>query len=426
LIEDLNEEMGDNGQEIVVMGTSMGAMVVRYALTLMEFRNQDHNVRLFISHDAPNQGANIPWGYQRMLQQLTFNQASAIFLGFNALVPFINGFTNADISGNQAAFQLLRQSPIPLIGVLSQNFNLQLQAIGDYPNQCRNVAIANGANNGNGLHPLGFQFLDIEEIGGPNEVLLAILGANVFGVYAEYELDIDVFASNGFLSPVYTKFCEARAGLDVFGIELGPRITITQNAFYPSNLEDWDVAPGGYFKFDEVLDEDEEEFTFMPTVTALDLNVNDSYFSVNTIEGFNNTNIPEVTNGALGQKVAENTAYTHSNPISPFAAIWANEMNDFHGDLDDGNAFILQEVAPNTLVVQNRIINGNNNVTFQAKDAVIIGNNESPAFAPGPVIIQNGANVAVIATNGTVLMNPGLTITAGAEVVISIDELNCE
>lgn len=54
-------------QPNVVIGQSMGGVVARYALRDMENKvGQNHQTRLFISHDAPQQGANVPQGFQHL------------------------------------------------------------------------------------------------------------------------------------------------------------------------------------------------------------------------------------------------------------------------------------------------------------------------------------------------------------------------
>ena len=53
----------------VVWGQSMGGVIARYALKDMENSSDHHQVRLFISHDAPQQGANVPEGYQHGARQ---------------------------------------------------------------------------------------------------------------------------------------------------------------------------------------------------------------------------------------------------------------------------------------------------------------------------------------------------------------------
>src|SRR5690606_13123572 len=53
-------------QPNVVLGQSMGGVIARWALRDMEDKGQNHQTRLFISYDAPHQGANVPQGYQHL------------------------------------------------------------------------------------------------------------------------------------------------------------------------------------------------------------------------------------------------------------------------------------------------------------------------------------------------------------------------
>ena len=68
VIEWANTQKTDNGstEKNVVLGQSMGGVIARYALREMELENVDHETRLYISHDAPHQGANVPYGLQFM------------------------------------------------------------------------------------------------------------------------------------------------------------------------------------------------------------------------------------------------------------------------------------------------------------------------------------------------------------------------
>lgn len=53
-------------QPNVVLGQSMGGVIARYALKDMENTGLNHQTRLYISDDAPHQGANVPEGYQHL------------------------------------------------------------------------------------------------------------------------------------------------------------------------------------------------------------------------------------------------------------------------------------------------------------------------------------------------------------------------
>ena len=68
LIQQVNTTLAANGstEKLVVIGPSMGGQISRYALAYMEKQqslgvpNMNHNTRLFLSFDSPNDGANIP------------------------------------------------------------------------------------------------------------------------------------------------------------------------------------------------------------------------------------------------------------------------------------------------------------------------------------------------------------------------------
>lgn len=64
-----NNKVGDEPN--VLLGQSMGGVVGRYTLAKMEQENApDHDVRLFISHDAPLQGANTPIAIQHLSRHM--------------------------------------------------------------------------------------------------------------------------------------------------------------------------------------------------------------------------------------------------------------------------------------------------------------------------------------------------------------------
>lgn len=66
-----------SGNNLVVMGYSMGGLVARYALTWMESQGQNHHTRLYISHDSPHKGANFPLGFQELIEDIRNNTAIA-------------------------------------------------------------------------------------------------------------------------------------------------------------------------------------------------------------------------------------------------------------------------------------------------------------------------------------------------------------
>ena len=140
----------------VVLGQSMGGVVARYALADMEQSSLDHKTRLFVSHDAPQQGANIPVSVQYMFRHVTnlFNRYSSPYGTQVIDVPFlensildqpatkqmlmnwVNGFSNIDNTISSGFYTELKGKGInPTV-----NFG--------YPINCRNIALSNGAECG--------------------------------------------------------------------------------------------------------------------------------------------------------------------------------------------------------------------------------------------------------------------------------------
>lgn len=157
----------------VLLGQSMGGLIGRYTLARMEQDGLDHDVRLFIAHDSPMQGANTPISIQHLSRHIHNEYISApiaqilgegiIPLVANITDFFINfannnfnedfneiGFISPNalltIQDTPAAVQLnyqwvdLFESPTTSI---HDNWQQAFDQMG-YPTQSRNIAISNG------------------------------------------------------------------------------------------------------------------------------------------------------------------------------------------------------------------------------------------------------------------------------------------
>ena len=72
----------------VIMGSSMGGLIARIALIMMEDSNRSHGISTYISHDSPHLGANVPLGVLYFV-----HQALCFLNGFEntvRLVDFVN------------------------------------------------------------------------------------------------------------------------------------------------------------------------------------------------------------------------------------------------------------------------------------------------------------------------------------------------
>ena len=129
-------------QDFVIVGASMGGLIARFGLSWMEKNNKAHHTRLFISFDSPQAGAQIPLGLQQFVD--TFTQVG--------ILATVEGVRNALHQSNAAKQMLLwhssTNSEIPQPHPHRSIFLNNLVSVGNYPTQCRNIAIVDGNRGG--------------------------------------------------------------------------------------------------------------------------------------------------------------------------------------------------------------------------------------------------------------------------------------
>lgn len=164
VIEWVNDNKVGN-EENIVLGQSMGGVIARYALSKMENDNIPHDTKLFVSHDAPQQGANVPLGFQYMYRHLTnqYITASETLFGGSILVPLLEDefsvSTYLSILDTPASRQLLKvwsDLGYEVDNGIHDSFYQELRGLNDnngYPSQngIRNIAISNGSECGTTL-----------------------------------------------------------------------------------------------------------------------------------------------------------------------------------------------------------------------------------------------------------------------------------
>ncbi len=165
----VNEIKVPSAAQNVVLGQSMGGTIARYALADMEERGINHDTRLFVSQDAPQQGANMPLGlqyaYRHLINQYieidnTYIGTNGLFLGGIVTVPIIEGMIGIDeylsILDMPASRQLL-QDWVNLNYTIDRNLHedfyeeiRNLNNNGGYPQMygIKNIAISNGSECG--------------------------------------------------------------------------------------------------------------------------------------------------------------------------------------------------------------------------------------------------------------------------------------
>ena len=337
---------------IVIIGPSMGALVARTALTFMENNEMEHNTRIYISFDGLHQGANIPMGIQ---------QISDLALDFNLFSVGIGSafqkFRNENVDAPATKEMLIKHHKSDAPAVKSHFWNW-LSSMGNYPSLCRNIGIANGSGNGVGL--------DI-----PYNAHLLSWHSNEDQTIDFVKVDLDLYSQPGeFINmgtPIYDQYqwLNMRAAVPCFTAKcLMTEFSVWNDiivnykrmfaSFVPSNLDNisQDNVPGGTNDFQYILKElindkkdsiydldwdaanfhvtgqihaaatnpSGDKVSFIPTISALDLNTTDWRYPSFDVPGYPlnpnpsmtpfdriyaaPTNMPHVLNGGLNEEIA--------------------------------------------------------------------------------------------------------------------------
>lgn len=210
-------KIGSHG--ISIIGESMGGLVARYCLKSMENRSIVHNVNKFISFDSPHLGANVPVGYQTMVDDL--DDVDILNL-FNIAQSSINeGLTYLN---STAARQMLLMykgaNPHPDFTSLQNEF----QQMG-FPSQnnIKNIAIVNASITGASQDPIAY-FI-------PGNIIL------------------DVNAFTGALNAVLrirTNGLNTSTKVSSIWVLTGPVPTTVKDRTFSFNAFNYDVSAGGF------------------------------------------------------------------------------------------------------------------------------------------------------------------------------------
>jgi hypothetical protein len=135
----------------VVLGQSMGGLIARYALRDMENTGLNHDTSLYISHDAPHQGAHVPLGMLYMARDVV-NEFMQTPLG-NISIPVEGvgsvGLGTIDDLLDAPAINQMLINTVDTNGnrtnTFHTNWQTELRNFG-YPRQTRNIALSNASH----------------------------------------------------------------------------------------------------------------------------------------------------------------------------------------------------------------------------------------------------------------------------------------
>ncbi|MEW4923201.1 T9SS type A sorting domain-containing protein [Algibacter sp. 2305UL17-15] len=322
VIDWVNNEKWNNGsfEQNVVLGQSMGGVIARYALADIEKDGNWHDTRLFISHDAPQQGANVPSGMQFMYRHLTnqYIRTSQKIFGNTIIIPIAEigfGVSNyLSLLDAPGAKQLLKNTSN--LSYVMQNtdhttFYNELKNGGfngsnGYPTYSRNVSLSNGSECGTNQNFWGGDLLldfDFNKglsfwgdlfsliynplggvIGGSfvDSKLFGIAALGLIPGHSRYKADFEIRATHLYDTSNLAykgKISYTKKVLYLFPVTIN--ITDVQKV-QPPNILPFDYFGGGYFDTTTLMDTAglpsgvfvRDRFGFIPTPSALDIGEN--------------------------------------------------------------------------------------------------------------------------------------------------------
>jgi len=297
LIEMINflnvQKVGD--EELVVLGPSMGGLIARYALSFMEQNSLDHQTRLYISFDSPHRGANIPVSLQYLInylaQSLGDPDAQAI-VDFVLNSPAAKEMLIDHLSGHLLAGSTYEQDPTKLLPEGAPNFRDTFQSELDvlgFPQNVRNVSMINGSGLSMTTGTPGMQVVDTTLDLGNSVTADVVLH---FIPSAGQTINVTFFETFFLGIPLDLFSADAESFPFSDGVDSAPGGT--------ANISSALAGGGGnQVIIDFIAALDQDDYSFVPTLSALAIDNEDDWYVAPDIGGihnseFVNTFIPDV------------------------------------------------------------------------------------------------------------------------------------
>lgn len=315
-----NQKVGS--QELVVIGPSMGGLIARYGLSYMEQNSLVHETRLYISFDSPHLGANIPIGFQYLINYFAKDQGNAeaqlivdnVLNSAAAKEMLIDHYSGHLMSGSD-----FEQDPTLLLPVGAPNFRDAFQTELDnlgFPQNVRNVSMINGSGQGMTTGLPGAQIVDTNiDLGSGLDVDIALHFTPEAGAVNNVTDFTGYF--NGI--PLTSFSADAESFNYTGGLDSSPGGTSSMSG----SLEGVD-NPIIIALFDAL---EQDDYSFIPTISALAIDSESDWYATSNIGN------------------------------SPFINTYMPTENEAHVTLTEGNAnFALNEIRE-TLSVGDNVFN---------------------------------------------------------------------
>jgi Secretion system C-terminal sorting domain len=436
--------------ESVMIGESMGGLLTRMALKQLENEKYDHKVGLYVSFDAPHQGANIPPGYQYLFRDvmnsttvlalkgvLNIIDFAGIPLASSIFSPIIKTGNLSETLGVNMAFKALvaLDSPAAKSMVVrhinpgnyytdTQNYLNQL----GYPSVTRNIALINGSNNNTipsftpGTELIHFPLwndlcneLSLNAWSSPTNTRARV--SQIKWTVGLPVPDIHIGWENRCIQIFGTKICTKVPVKVQVGFKCASFDLQNKEQYYSFDSASYDNAPGSTLPGGKNLPiELKATTTFVPTASSIDLSK----------LAYNNITNPNGLKAITSKSVLDSFVQTK---MVPFEQIYATTQNSTHVYFENNLYFIFNdiidnEIMPLNLKLQNKTINFNRD--FVA-NTITIGNDVNDIFdknvVKGNVVMESNTIVNVNAGKQIVL-KPGTVIKNGSNAVFKINNIS--
>lgn len=235
LINKLKQELIDNNstEKIKIVGPSMGGLISRYALAYMEKNSMPHNTDMWISFDAPHNGANISIGAQRFLQYFagTGNKGAKDALDHSLDNPAAKQLLLHHFKSTSALAQGAPGFRDRFVTALTTNGIANSNGVIDgFPTIPRKVSIADGSLNGT-----------LQTGVGACQKALDMTTSLTFKSMFLFKIRLFKLASaNVYFAGSYGNNCKVFEGSQLLQ---QPKVDF---GYAPSSTVSYDIAPGGY------------------------------------------------------------------------------------------------------------------------------------------------------------------------------------
>ncbi|MGB1450522.1 MAG: T9SS type A sorting domain-containing protein, partial [Marinirhabdus sp.] len=293
---------------------SMGGLVARYALAYMEQNGLEHETRLYISFDAPHKGANIPISLQYLINYLarSVNNDQAQAIVDEVLnSPAAKEMLYDHVLGHLLAGSDYEQDPTKLLPFGAPNFRdafMAELATLNFPQDTRNVAVINGSGAGTTVGTPG-----TEVVNTTLNLAAGVTADAILHFTPAAAQNINVTSFETFVAGFPVGFFEAAAQAlpTIDGVDAAPGgISFISNAL--------GGAGGNQVIIDFINALNQDEFCFIPTMSALALQNEEDWYAIPDIGGVH---------------------------TSPFDAVFIPTDNEPHTFVTKANAqFMLDEI----------------------------------------------------------------------------------